>query len=191
MVETLAAARQRDPRASRAVVDFLLPVIRARVARVLQRAHGRVDSVRLDDGEQDAWEKIWAPGGPLDRWSAEGGMSLANWVGRAAERATLNAGETARAAKRGGGQLHDETDSTTGGGAAPVGEADLWLELNPERLCPCLHDRCTERDLVIARMLHQDGTAPADVARSLATSTGQVYKSNCRFRAAFKVCIGE
>lgn len=183
LLDCIDAARGGDQRAARALVEYLLPVVRARVVRVMRRAWGRIDHDRIDDIEQEAWAKVWRSA--IGRWSPDGGKSLRNWVGWAAENAARNA--IARIAARPIGDAI-ETETLVGD-ADPFGEADIGIKTDPERLCPCLHRQCTERDLLIARMLQLDGAPVVDVARALGTSTGQVYKSTHRFKAALRVCI--
>ena len=80
-----------DPRCVRALVDALLPVVHARVARTLvrrrQAARGRDLRQEVEDMAQDVLAALFAGGGaPLRQWDPARGMGLPGFVGLLAER---------------------------------------------------------------------------------------------------------
>lgn len=77
----VARAVAGDTAARRALAGRLSPVIRARIARRLGRA-GTPDVV--DDLAQQLWSRLFEAGSFLSRW-APGGLSVENFIGRAAE----------------------------------------------------------------------------------------------------------
>ncbi len=82
-----------DPKAVRALVDDLTPVIQARVARGLMRrsgsSGGRDVRQELKDIAQEVFVTLFANQGRVLRsWSPEKGLSLRNFVGLVAERQT-------------------------------------------------------------------------------------------------------
>lgn len=94
-VDGIEHALSGDRTAVRALVDALTPVVQARVARVLLRraaeSRGRTIRQEVEDLTQDVFVALFeADGAILRGWSADRGLSLANYVGLVAERRTLN-----------------------------------------------------------------------------------------------------
>jgi len=89
----LARALARDPAGVRALVDALLPVMQARVARALRRSSRRPTDVRreLDDLIQEVLTALFSDDArTLRAFSPARGMSLKNFVGMVADHVTSN-----------------------------------------------------------------------------------------------------
>lgn len=87
---TVGQALEGDPAAMRALVRLLLPVVQARVARVLARRRGtsgRDVRQEVEDLAQDVFAVIFGDGGRVLRaWDPARGLSLASFCGLVAER---------------------------------------------------------------------------------------------------------
>jgi RNA polymerase sigma-70 factor (ECF subfamily) len=95
----LERALARDPAGVRALVDALLPVIQARVARALRRSARRPGDVRreLDDLMQEVLTTLFADDArTLRAWVPARGLSLPNFVGMVADHVTANHLESGR-----------------------------------------------------------------------------------------------
>ena len=91
----LRQALERDPKAVRALVKQLTPVIQARVARVLLRregaARGRDVRQEVEDLAQEVFVGLFSQQAKtLRAWDPERGMSLRNFAGLVAERQTIS-----------------------------------------------------------------------------------------------------
>lgn len=88
--ELVTRALAREPAALRALVDRVLPVVHARVARALVRrgrAEGRDLRQEVEDLSQEVFVALFADGGrALRAWDGARGLSLPNFVGLLAER---------------------------------------------------------------------------------------------------------
>jgi RNA polymerase sigma-70 factor (ECF subfamily) len=89
----LPRALARDAAGVRALVDALLPVMQARIARTLRRSSRRPSDVRreLDDLLQEVLTTLFADDArTLRAWVPARGLSLENFVGMVADHVTAN-----------------------------------------------------------------------------------------------------
>lgn len=183
-----AAASRRAP----TVDDFvrrLLPVIRARINRIL-RARGLYTPDRADDLCQTVLLALVEDGAAaLRRYDVGRGMSFLNYVGLLARSIALRALEKQRAQKRGGGIEHTDLDDADPDGTVDT-EDEVSLRRGLDGMCPCLCGRTSARDRLIGQMLHVDGLTAVEVARALGTSRGAIDKTNHKLKVAFKGCLG-
>jgi hypothetical protein len=90
--ELVLAATTGDAAAQLALVSRLLPIIRARVARVLRQGRSGPPSEHdVQDAAQEVWLALFADRGrALLAWRPDAGMSFDNYVGMIAERRSVS-----------------------------------------------------------------------------------------------------
>lgn len=96
-------AVRREAHAVDELVDRLMPVVHARVFRVLKRTQRAVDRVVVEDFAQEVWVSLFADGGKrLLAYDPARGASLETFVGLLAEHEAGEVARAQRAQKRGG-----------------------------------------------------------------------------------------
>jgi RNA polymerase sigma-70 factor (ECF subfamily) len=180
--DLVAAALAGDPRGRRAIVERLLPTIRARVTCALLRykSGGLAESV-IDDLTQQVFLSLFEDGGRrLRAWEPDRGLALTSFVGLLAEREVVG---TLRRGRR-----NPFTES-------PTDDAELTLRVGSEegheaqvasrQMLDAVLDKALvtldERGLVLFQRLLVD-EAPADVvAAEMKTTVSALYMWRSRF----------
>lgn len=185
--ERVARALEGDPLPSRELVEEISRVIRVRVARRLRRSglQRRLGEGRLD--VEDLCQDVLAyllerDGRVLRSWDPDRGLSLANFVGLAAERLV---GGRLRA---GGPQLETATDVEALGSlhedgrcaSTPVRTIEARDTLDVVRRA--LAARISGRGMTIYRLLFLEQRGVAEVAERLSLGAGAVYAWRSRIR---------
>lgn len=164
---------------SAALVARLAPVVRARVVRRLGRGARSAD---VDDVVQDLWVRLLEPGSPLARWNP-GGMSLENYIGRAAG---WQAGRCRRRGVARGELALEEASEPT---SCEDPERALCLRRRVERFREYLATM-PERGRKIFDALYVDGMTPGEVAESCGVAPQVVYNWQHRIRTLCRAALG-
>jgi RNA polymerase sigma-70 factor (ECF subfamily) len=181
-LELVTAALAGDSRGRRAIVERLLPTIRARVTCALLRyKSGALAQSVIDDLTQQVFLLLFDDGGRrLRAWEPDRGLSLTSFVGLLADR------EVAGTLRR--GRRNPWTES-------PTDDAELSLRVGAEegheaqvasrQMLDAVLDRALvtldERGLVLFQRLLVD-EAPADVvATEMKTTVSALYMWRSRF----------
>lgn len=179
-------ALQRDPAACRALIERLTPIIRRRVALVLQRnaAKRARPPTRSDvlDLTQDVFVLLFDRDGRVLRgWDPNKGLSLSNFVGLVAER---EAGAMLRSGRRSGwaeqlsdGQTLEPTSPST---SHPESQASARQQLRV--LLDTLRERLSPRAFAMFEALYVDQRTIEDVAEQFATTPNALYTFRSRLR---------
>jgi RNA polymerase sigma factor (sigma-70 family) len=183
--ELLADTLAGQPRAARALIDLLYPVVQARVARVLMRsAGGRRGNARqeVDDLTQEVFASLFEQGGKaLRSWDPQRGLSLPNFVGLLAERCALS---MLRSGKRtpfsAAGDEERQLDSLPepGPGPEPAAMSRQLLELLLDRLRLAL----SPLGFHLFQLLYMEDRSPEEVAAGARMSSDAVYAWRSRLR---------
>jgi RNA polymerase sigma-70 factor (ECF subfamily) len=181
LADTLAG----QPRAARALVDLLYPVVQARVARVLLRSAGaRRGNARqeVDDLTQEVFASLFEQEGrALRSWDAQRGLSLPNFVGLLAERCALSmlrSGRRTPFTSAGDEERQLDRLPEPGPGPEPAAMSRQLLELLLDRLRLAL----SPLGFHLFQLLYVEERAPEEVATSARMSADAVYAWRSRLR---------
>lgn len=178
--------------AVRALVDRLMPVIRAQVAYGITRRAGRVQAGR-DDYAQEIWLALWAEDGKRLRAYEPGrGATFEGYVGVVAERLFRSLLRKEVAQKR-GGDLHqvdqEALDRVHAEGQGPA--AQVEARRDAEALWAHLQTVLPERGQLVFRLIYTDGLTVDDAAAALGVNRQVVYNWQFKIRNAAKAFLGE
>lgn len=177
----IARALGGDRAAQRALAERLSPVIRARVARKLR---GHADPDAVEEVAQKVWTLLFDAEGPLlGRWQP-GGLSVENYVGRAAEWEALH---HRRALGRARTEPLDELDE-------PLAPHDVERAVVDRDQARKLYARVAEQlppkgQLVLAA-LYVDELSPDEAAELLGVTRQVVYNWQHKIRTLARA-VGE
>jgi len=181
LADTLAG----QPRAARALIDLLYPVVQARVARVLMRsAGGRRGNARqeVDDLTQEVFASLFEHGGKaLRSWDPQRGLSLPNFVGLLAERCALSvlrSGKRTPFSAAGDEERQLDRLPEPGPGPEPAAMSRQLLELLLDRLRLAL----SPLGFHLFQLLYMEDRRPEEVAASVRMSSDAVYAWRSRLR---------
>jgi RNA polymerase sigma factor (sigma-70 family) len=181
LADTLAG----QPRAARALIDLLYPVVQARVARVLMRSTGaRRGNARqeVDDLTQEVFASLFdRQGKALRSWDPARGLSLPNFVGLLAERWALSILRSGRRTPFAGvADEERELDRLPepGPGPEPAAMSRQLLELLLDRLRLAL----SPLGFHLFQLLYVEDRAPEEVAATARMSADAVYAWRSRLR---------
>lgn len=161
-----------DARAGDRVARRLRAVVYARVHRVLGR--GLVTADAIDDAAQDAWIQVTRA---LPGWRPDGGTSLENWAGTAAERAARSLRRDARRLKRGADVVKAPLDDARAVAADALDpEESARLAAAVAAIDAAARDALSPRTLAMAHAL-LDGRSVQAVAEAFGVRANQVYKA--------------
>jgi RNA polymerase sigma factor (sigma-70 family) len=172
------AALQGDPDAIRRMTLALMPVVQARVARVLLRraasARGRNVRQEVEDLTQEVFAALFANGAKaLKAWSPERGLSLANFVGLIAEREVTS---VLRSGKRSpwteDPTLIEDMDS---GDLSPSPEVAVGSREVLERVLDELRARLSAKGMRLFLLLYVEEHPVAEVATMTGMSHDALY----------------
>jgi RNA polymerase sigma-70 factor (ECF subfamily) len=177
----LPRALQRDPAAAREFVDRLIPVVHARVARVLARdARAKRARSEVDDLTQDVLVSLLENDGrALRAWDPARGRSLASFVSLLADHAAVSILRSSRRTPwREEPAIDDEIEAAGAehpGGADPSTESVVasrqMLTLVAERL----RSELTPRGLELFALLVVEERPVAEVCDRLSMKRDAVY----------------
>ena len=181
LADTLAG----QPRAARALIDLLYPVVQARVARVLLRsAGGRRANARqeVDDLTQEVFAGLFEHGGKaLRSWDPQRGLSLSNFVGLLAERCALSilrSGKRTPFSNASDEERKLDQLPEPGAGPEPAAMSRQLLELLLDRLRVAL----SPLGFHLFQLLYVEERSPEEVAASARMSADAVYAWRSRLR---------
>lgn len=187
----LDRARRGHGAAWKALVDALLPVVRARVGRALGRATHAPGRLRpLFDQQEDVEQQVFLflfkdDARALAEWDPARGMSLENYVGLIAQREATNAVRYWRAESRRDEVLAegDEAPDARAVDAAAAGaEERLAQREQLERLWAQLEASLTPKGLLIFRLLFVEELDADEVAATLGLTKRSVWNWTNRLR---------
>jgi RNA polymerase sigma-70 factor (ECF subfamily) len=176
------AALAGDARASRALVEALLPTIQARVTRTLMRYKRSATTEQVvDDLTQQIFVMLFENSGRrLRAWEPERGLSLAGFVALIAEREAIAILRRTRRNPWTESPTEDDELATRVGSAA-----DHEAQLASRELLDTVLDRAmakmSERDLVLFQRLVVDEAEVEIVAREMAMTVNALYMWRSRF----------
>lgn len=178
--ETLAlieAAGRSEPAAVRALAERLLPVVRARVRRLVAR---RAELAHLDPNDvvQHVFVRLLENGASqLRKWSPERGATLEGYVGMVSEREAGNVGQKAASRER-----FETNVDTEGASAAPSPEAQVVERDSASRLTAFLTAELPPKGQLVLKCLYADGLDTDETARMLGVNRQVVYNWQHRIR---------
>lgn len=188
------ALDQRRPADRRALIEFLAPVIQARVARLLVRRFGRATTARLRAEIEDLTQEIFV------RLFAHDGRRLRAWdpdlaparpfFGLVAERIAVNllASRTRKP------WMDEATDPADLARDVPAREPDPERRLASRDALHRLLDRLGElnpRDRALFQLIHVEQADTAEVAEALGISREAVYQGKRRLRQRLMALYAE
>ena len=190
--ERLRAAVSGDEAAVTQLLDVVLPVIQARVARaLLRRAAGRGRAIEQEvaDLTQEVFVALFADDAKALRgWDPERGLSLANFVGLLAER---RAASLLRTKHRNPWSEEPQGDDLETG-VIPEGQmpdAQVGSRQLLERLLEELRGSLSPQGLELFYRLYVDEQAVAEICEQTGLSTDAVYKWRSRLRQAARAAM--
>ncbi len=167
-----------EPAAVRALTERLLPVVRARVRRLLAR---RPDLAQLDanDVVQHVFLRLLENGASqLKKWSPERGATLEGYVGMVSEREAGNVGQKVASRERFEAQEGDvEAPSVEPSPESRVVERDT-----ANRLTAFLSAELPPKGQLVLKCLYADGLDADETARMLGVNRQVVYNWQHRIR---------
>ncbi len=170
----IARALSGDRAAQRALAERLSPVIRARVARKLR---GRGDPGEADEVAQKVWTLLFDKDGPLlGRWQP-GGLSVENYVGRAAEWEALH---HLRAQGRARTEPLDAADELPSPHDVERSVADRD---QARKLYARVAEQLPPKGRLVLAALYADELSPDEAAELLGVTRQVVYNWQHRIRA--------
>ncbi len=191
---TLARALGGDADAVRDLVAALTPVVQARAVRALSRSgrgRGRDPRQELADLVQDVLLMLFRNDGQVLRtWRADGGLSLASFVGLVAER---EVGHIARSGRRSPWALDPAEDAALERVAARVESAEA--QVGARDLFDRVHERLarelSETGLQLFRLLVVEELPAADVCDRTGMSADAVYTWRSRLLRRARAIVEE
>lgn len=174
-------------RAMRALVDRLLPVIRARVRRRVRDA-----PEQREDMVQDVWVYLLADGGAaLQAFDATKGSSLEGFVGMLTERRIIDAHRKATAARRGADKtVHDPAAIANAVDAQTPEDVAVSSDLS-RKLGAHLMAVLPGVGQLVFRLIYTDACSPAEAARAMGVKVQVVYNWQHRIRAEVRAVMAE
>lgn len=174
-------------RAMRALVDRLLPVIRARVRRRV-----RDMPERREDMVQEVWVYLLANGGAALRgFDPNKGSSLEGFVGMLTERRIIDEHRKAAAARRGADkQVHDPMAVA----AAPDNQTPEDVAISAdlaERLGAHLMRVLSGTGQLVFRLIYTDQCTPAEAAEAMGVKIQVVYNWQHKIRTEVRTLMAE
>lgn len=195
LLSFIDAASAGDRGAAEGLVRRLLPIVRARVKRVLSRASGGrgPGPSEVDDLTQEVWVRLLKDQArQLRSFDPTRGVSLEGFVGMIAEREATNGLRKASAAKRGGGSKRaDEAAALAIPAAKTDPENRVISEDLARALAAYLEKELPERGLLVLRAVHEDGKRPEEAAQALGVNVQVVYNWLHRIRALTRSFVTE
>lgn len=186
-LELARAALQGAPDAVEALLDRLLPVVRARTRRVLRR-QGTL--AHADDVVQDFLLHLWSEGGRrLLAFDPARGASLENYVGLKAESFAVDAARRRGAKKRGGHLFAVGLDDAAPSSGRCPEEAVATRDL-VRRLGAHLDDSLPEKGRLVLRYTFADGRPAPEVADILGVRVQVVYNWQHKIRTLARHFLG-
>jgi len=190
-VTQLEDALRDRPGARDAFVRALMPVVRARVLRVLRlRAPARLNE--SDDVVQTVWWVLWRDDARVLRaYSEARGASLEGYVGMVAEREAGHALQRVTALRRG----TQSTSSLSADDAPEVASAQASPEATAlardqlSALGAHLSATLSARARLVLALLYVDGRSAEEAARCLGTPIQAVYTAQHQIRAAARAFL--
>ncbi|MBK6691289.1 MAG: sigma-70 family RNA polymerase sigma factor [Myxococcales bacterium] len=190
----LEPALAGDVVARRALMVALMPVVQARVARMLARApgqHGREPRQELMDLMQEVFLALFEDDAKaLRAWAPDRGLSLANWVGLIAERQTVSILRSGRRTpfKETPTELDDLDDALepTAGPELGLLSRDLLT-----RLADRLRETLSPKGLDLFYRLFVEETSVEDVARETGMTADALYAWRSRLAKHIRVLARE
>ena len=183
-VELVVRALAGDSKASRTLTRRLIPVVRARTRRVLDRQGRSRDGV--DDLAQDVW--LWLidrDGRALRGYDPERGKTLEGYVGLLTERQVLDRLRVAGAQKRGAGITHADVDDTPIAAIEDPETRAIAQDL-AARLGEHLQEALPPKGRLVYRYAWQDGLRPDEIARLMNVDRQVVYNWQHKVRATVR-----
>lgn len=186
----LDRARRGHGSAWKALVDALLPVVRARVGRALGQARHTQRLRPLFDLQEDVEQQVFLflfkdDARALAGWDPQRGMSLENYVGLIAQREAGNAVRYWRAESR-RDEVLAEGDDAPGAHAAAEDERGVDERLADrqqlERLWQQLEQALSPRGLLLFRLLFVEELDADEVAQTLGLTKRSVYNWKSQLR---------
>jgi RNA polymerase sigma factor (sigma-70 family) len=176
--EWVNRALEGERTAERRLAAWLSPIIRARIARKL-RAAGRYDAALVEDLSQELWSQLFDRGRSiLAKWNSEG-MSLENYVGRAAEWQVNQRLRSDRAVKR-RAEIEELSAELPAGIDVEASVANAELA---RRLLTSLHAELPHFGRLVLELLYCDQLTPADAAAALRVNKQVIFNWQHRIRA--------
>jgi len=176
LVEAALAAHEPSVEA---LLDRLLPVIRARVRRIARRG-GRLEEA--DDLVQDFLLHLWGEDGRrLLAYDPSRGASLENYVGLLAERFCMDRSRERAAKKRGGHLVAVPLDEALPDADRDLEQAAAARQLT-DRLGRHLDEQLSERGQLVLRYAFSDGRPAPEVAEILGVKVQVVYNWQHKIR---------
>jgi len=195
-VEWLADALAGRPQGIRGLVQALLPIVRARVRRVLARNPAGAPCLAqdVDDVVQETFGVLFAEDARLlRRYDPERGMSLANYVGQIAEREAGRLLRARGAAKRRGEILatpmEDVLQRAPDGGEGTV--ALLEKRERMEMLLARLREELTDESFLVFELLYVRLLSAPEAASMLGCEVQAVYTRKSRIRTRVRALLVE
>lgn len=185
-VRLVERALAGEGEAVRALVHRLMPVIRARVRRLLRETRGgRLGPTDGDDLVQEAWLALLKDDGrQLRAFDPARGASLETYVGLVAERTVRNARQKIVALKRGGDRVRVEDEDAPGrlASEAPGPEDVAASRQLAGALAARLREQLPERGWLVFRCLYTDGRPVDETAALLGVDRQVVYNWQHKIR---------
>lgn len=184
-----------DRVAARELVDALVSVVQARVARALMRGRGRAAGrdVHQDvaDLTQQVFEVLFADGGRVLRsWDASRGLSLANFVGLVAEREVASILRSGRRSPWTDDPTLDD-ELTAAAGTVPGPEAEVSSQEQLGALLDRLRERLSPLGLSLFRRLFVDEASVDEVCAETGMTTDAVYAWRSRLGRLARELLAE
>ncbi|MBX3186831.1 MAG: sigma-70 family RNA polymerase sigma factor [Labilithrix sp.] len=183
-----------DVASTRALVQTLLPVVRARVARTLVRRRGgsgRDVRQEVDDLAQEVFAALFADGGRVLRaWDPARGLSLASFCGLVAEREAASILRSGRRSPwtEAATELDDlEKDL----GEMPAADVHVSSREQLARLVDRLREQLSPRGLELFHRLVIEEEAVESVCASTGMSADAVYAWKSRIGKAIRRIAAE
>lgn len=181
--------------AARELVDALVVVVQARVARALMRSRGRSAGrdVHQDvaDLTQQIFEVLFADGGRVLRsWDAARGLSLANFVGLVAEREVASILRSGRRSPWTDDPTLDD-ELTAVAGTTPSAEAEVSSQQELAELLDRLRERLSPLGLSLFRRLFVDEASVDEVCAETGMTSDAIYAWRSRLGRLARELLAE
>lgn len=164
--------------AQKTLAEYLSPVIRARISRKL-KLNGRFDPATVEDLAQELWSQLFDPAREiLTKWDPSG-MSLENYVGRAAEWQANQRLRADRTAKR-----HVETVPLSEETSASLDvESTVAGAQLVQHVISTLHATLPPRGRLVLELLYRDQLTPDEIAAALGVNRQVIYNWQHQIRS--------
>lgn len=185
--EMVERALRREPAAVRAFLARVVPIVQARIKRVLYRSGTRGRAVRdeLQDLVQEVLTILFADGGRrLRAWDEERGMTLNGFVGLVAEREAISIMRSARRNPWTDEPTGEAVDLEPSRGEDPERRAELREEL--ERVVAHLHAELSPLGVEVFRRVWVHRQPTPQICAELGLSADAVHAWCSRIRKSAK-----